>query len=318
MEEYIYDTQEVVIDSKVLRDKYVGRYDILEKVKKLLLVPGTELATTKQVAEYYSTRRTIQEKLMGLADNIISEETIQKVYQRHKDEFVEDGVVLKKANDFLNWNRIPGQRGSTTMMFYNGESMIISNGGTKVFPRRAILRVGMLLTGSDVAREVRTQILNIEGKTSNETKIQDINEEQQLLLNIGIAYASGNMDAILKATSAYNAFQKRHIKKLENDNKALSSSILEWEDRSKLNAGVRKLTSTIESNFGQVWCELYKNLQYKYGICLRSRGPAPYIQYIKESEWENVIKTFCAMCEAYNVSPTDMFQQTTPKITISD
>lgn len=201
MEEYMYDTQEEVIDSKALRDKYVGRYDILEKVKKLLLVPGTELATTKQVAEYYSTRRTVQEKLMGLADNIVTEETIQKVYQRHRDEFIEDGVVLKKANDFLNWNRIPGQRGSTTMMFCNGESMIISNSGTKVFPRRAILRVGMLLTGSDVAREVRTQILNIEEKTSDEIKTQDINEEQQLLLNIGIAYASGNVDAILKATT---------------------------------------------------------------------------------------------------------------------
>ena len=39
-----------------------------------------------------------------------------------------------------------------------------------------------------------------------------------------------------------------------------------------------------------------------------------FIQWVEESEWDNVIKTFCAMCEAYNQSPTEMFQQTTPEI----
>lgn len=214
MEEYMYDTQEEVIDSKALRDKYVGRYDILEKVKKLLLVPGTELATTKQVAEFYSTRRTVQEKLMGLADNIVTEETIQKVYQRNKDDFQNDGVVIMKAKDFSGWEKQPGQRGSTTMLFFNGESMVLSNSGTKVFPRKAILRVGMLLTGSDVASEVRSQLINIEDIAPQETKLRNINELQKLILNIGIAYASGNTDSVLKATTEYNAFQNKCIKNL--------------------------------------------------------------------------------------------------------
>lgn len=214
MEEYMYDTQEEVIDSKALRDKYVGRYDILEKVKKLLLVPGTELATTKQVAEYYSTRRTKEEKMMGLVDNIISEETIQKVYQRNKDDFQNDGVVIMKAKDFSDWEKQPGQRGSTTMLFSNGESMVLSNSGTKVFPRKAILRVGMLLTGSDVASEVRSQLINIEDMAPQETKLRNINELQKLILNIGIAYASGNTDSVLKATTEYNAFQNKCIKNL--------------------------------------------------------------------------------------------------------
>ena len=61
-----------------------------------------------------------------------------------------------------------------------------------------------------------------------------------------------------------------------------------------------------------MWNELYKNIQYKYGICVKQRGNAPYIQWIEKYEWDNVVKTFCAMCEAHEQSPTEMLQQTTP------
>ena len=66
-------------------------------------------------------------------------------------------------------------------------------------------------------------------------------------------------------------------------------------------------------HFSKIWNELYKNLQYKYRIYLKQRGGTPYIQWIDEDEWKNVLKVFCAMCEAYKQSPTEMFQQTTPK-----
>ena len=80
-----------------------------------------------------------------------------------------------------------------------------------------------------------------------------------------------------------------------------------------LNAGVRKLASVTKIYFGKMWNELYKNLQYKYGISLKRRGNQPYIQHIKQDEWKFVIMTFSAMCEAYGQSPRDMFQQVTPK-----
>lgn len=38
------------IDDKVLRDKSVEHYEVLEKVKELLLIPNTKWATQKQVA----------------------------------------------------------------------------------------------------------------------------------------------------------------------------------------------------------------------------------------------------------------------------
>lgn len=286
------------IDDRTLRDSSVSHYEVLEKVKKLLLIPGIKAMTLKQVAEYYE----------------VDPHTIEMICNRNADELESDGTCKMKVKDFLNSHcvRTEKQSYTTTFIYKNGVSVTMSNGGLKVFPRRAILRVGMLLRDSVIAKEVRTQLLNIEEKSPDKVKVQDINEEQKLMLNVGMAYASGNMEALMKATTEYNAFQNRHIEKLKNDNKALAEGVLEWKDRNKLNAGIRKLAAITGIHFSKMWNELYKNLQYKYGICLKQRGGTPYVQWIKESEWNNVMKTFCAMCEAYEQSPTEMFQQTTP------
>lgn len=293
------ETENPLLDNRQLRDKCIERYEVLNKVKELLLLPNN-LMTLKQVAEYYE----------------VEPHAIEMICSRNADELKSDGVCKMKVKDFLNSHYVRTEKQSYTTIFYyeNGITISMSNSGLKVFPRRAILRVGMLLRDSKIAKEVRTQLLNIEEKASTKTKIEDINEEQKILLNVGLAYASGDINAMLKATTEYNAFQNRHIEKLQNDNKALADGILEWKDRDKLNAGIRKLSAVTGIHFSKMWNELYKNLQYKYGICLKQRGGTPYVQWIKEHEWDNVIRTFCAMCEAYEQSPTEMFQQTTPKI----
>ncbi len=58
------------------------------------------------------------------------------------------------------------------------------------------------------------------------------------------------------------------------------------------------LAAKTQMYYGTLWNELYKNLQYKYGRCIKQRGEKPYLQWVRESEWSNVIKTFCAMCES--------------------
>ena len=291
------------IDDRILRDNAVGHYEVLEKVKELLLIPDIKAMTLKQVAEYYE----------------VDPHTIEMICNRNADELESDGTCKMKVKDFLNshYVRTEKQSYTTTFIYENGVSVTMSNGGLKVFPRRAILRVGMLLRDSVIAKEVRTQLLNIEEKSSNEVKVQDINEEQSLMLAVGMAVASGDANAVAVATTNLIAFKNRHIEKLKNDNKALVEGILEWKDRNKLNAGIRKLAAVTGIHFSKMWNELYKNLQYKYGICLKQRGGTPYVQWIKESEWDDVMKTFCAMCETYEQSPTEMFQQTTPTGTLA-
>ena len=289
-----------VISDRSKRDKCVGHYEVLERVKELLLLPGTELMSINNVADYYE----------------VSPQRIKDLYTQNKEEIDGDGTSLVKR-DFYNGSLIKKtsvekKQTSVTYTFEDGQIVTINNRGLKAFSKRAVLRIGMILQQSSVARCVRDQLLNIEEKSSDEAKVQDINEEQNLMLAVGMAVASGDANAVAVATTNLIAFKNRHIEKLKNDNKALAEGILEWRDRNKLNAGIRKLAAVTGIHFSKMWNELYKNLQYKYGICLKQRGGTPYVQWIKESEWDDVMKTFCAMCEAYEQSPTEMFQQTTP------
>lgn len=301
------------IEDRVLRDEAVKHYEVLEKVKELLLIPEMDCMTVEQLAEYYSSK-----------DCIVTSDGIRKLYSLHQDELDNDGVCIKSYKDFLSGNKFTLEKSSKGKVLLRHDYMDASsylieipNRGIRIFPRRAILRVGMLLRDSNIAKEVRTQLLNIEEKTEPEVKTKDINEEQKLALELGMSIASGNVEAITIASGKMMAFKNRHIAKLQNDNKALAGEILSWSDRKKLNAGVRQLAAITGIPFGNLWNELYKNLQYKYSICVKQRGGTPYIQWIEEEEWESVIKTFCAMCEAYEQSPTEMFQQTVPTSTLA-
>lgn len=287
---------ENIITDRNVRDKCVEHYEVLEKVKELLLISGTDYAVITQVADYYET---------GL-------EAIASLVKDNREELLEDGLVNASGQE------TKGILAKSSKNFANKRGYFVCDGikfnhrNNLLFPRRAILRIGMMLRDSEVAKEVRTQLLNIEEKTSDESKTHDIDEEQSLMLSVGMAVASGDAASVAVASAKLIEFKNRHIQKLENDNKALAEGILEWKDRNKLNAGIRKLSSVTGIHFSKMWNELYKNLQYKYGICLKQRGGTPFIQWIKETEWADVLKTFCAMCEAYGQSPTEMFQQTTP------
>lgn len=294
-----------VISDRSIRDKCVGHYEVLERVKELLLLPGTELMSIEQVADYYE----------------VSIDHIKSLYGLNREEIDGDGTEMIPRGFYngsvINPTSVEQKQTSVTYTFENGQIVTINNRGLKAFSKRAVLRIGMILQQSSIAKEVRTQLLNIEEKSSDEVKVQDINEEQSLMLAVGMAVASGDANAVAVATTNLIAFKNRHIEKLKNDNKALAEGILEWKDRNKLNAGIRKLAAVTGIHFSKMWNELYKNLQYKYGICLKQRGGTPYVQWIKESEWDDVMKTFCAMCEAYEQSPTEMFQQTTPTGTLA-
>ena len=294
-----------VISDRSIRDKCVGHYEVLERVKELLLLPGTELMSIEQVADYYE----------------VSIDHIKSLYGLNREEIDGDGTEMIPRGFYngsvINPTSVEQKQTSVTYTFENGQIVTINNRGLKAFSKRAVLRIGMILQQSSIAKEVRTQLLNIEEKSSDEVKVHDINEEQSLMLAVGMAVASGDANAVAVATTNLIAFKNRHIEKLKNDNKALAEGILEWKDRNKLNAGIRKLAAVTGIHFSKMWNELYKNLQYKYGICLKQRGGTPYVQWIKESEWDDVMKTFCAMCEAYEQSPTEMFQQTTPTDTLA-
>jgi hypothetical protein len=130
-------TELAFVESKSLRDHQLATVshdrsvEILNRVKSIYfsLWQGIGTATTGQIAEFYE----------------VSQDVVQKALQRHRDEFIDDGLKtlrgkqLKDAADTLS---IPSKTSQFT-----------------IWNPRSALRLGMLLRDSLVAKTVRTSLL---------------------------------------------------------------------------------------------------------------------------------------------------------------
>lgn len=327
------EKETAIIESKELRDKLISREEVLDKVKQLFLLPRLNLMTVQQIADYYE----------------VPAQTVHKCYQRSKKEFDLDGTTSVSPGIF-NANFLHGQnvhkentddsttnslgisvvsssQGKTTYDI-DGTKLDIPNRGIRLFPRRAVLRFGMLLKGSRIASEVRTQLLNIEEKTAPETKVSDIEEEKSLIVQNLDAIAGANTEDILKAMAGYIAFKNRHIEELKKenaavreenaavkeDNRLLAKEALTWEERPALSKAVRILAKRSGCGYGRAWAELYDELLYKNHINLRARKSrrkkaTTVVEVIKENEWPLVLQSFAAICCNYGISPSDVLHK---------
>lgn len=310
-------TETKLIDNKQLREQYISRVDVLDKVKELLVLPQLECMTTQQVANYYE----------------VPVETIRSQYKENHDEFDSDGCITKTPPDFKNLNgfkstvkKMEQQNGKLLIMIDDNTTIVIPNRGIRVFPKRAILRMGMLLRDSPIAKEVRTQLLNITEnveKEQPELLTKEIETEQGLYMNIGKAFATGDLMEFAKATKELTDYQNRHIIELENKNKELSAEkeilaadILKWSDRASANKLIRTLSGYLRKSFGETYGIIYKELLYKYHINIKARGDKPWIQHLKDSEWSYLYKIVAALCETNSISITKLFKEA--KIDVSD
>lgn len=333
-------TQASFLESKELRDGAMERIEVLSKVKQLFLLPGLDCMTVKQLADYYE----------------VDVETIKKQYQRNKDELDSDGACLKTIADFkiLNGTLCPiknlaQQNGKMTVTFKDNLEIIVPNRGIKCFPKRAILRMGMLLRGSEIAKEVRTQLLNTFEHSTEQQRTAEIDEETALLNGIGQAFGTGSGIEILQACMQLDCYRKRYIQEIEqnnidlvqenkkiikqkeeieNTNKALAAenhilatNILKWTDRASANRIVRVLASkAFHGDFKMAYNIIYKELLYKFGINTNKRSTydnrkKPKISYIQENEWICFYKVIIALCEQNNINAQRLFKDA--KIDIS-
>lgn len=302
-------TSESMVDNHDLRNELIARTEVLDKVKKLLLIPEMNCMTIRQVADYYE----------------VDFDTLRKCYMRNRLEIDADGVVTKTPaifKEILNGTSCPiknfeQQNGKLVIQIDGNTRLEIPNRGIKCFSKRAILRIGMLLRDSKIAQEVRTQLLNIVEHTAEEKPellTQDIDDEEKLQAAIGKAFATGDIMEFATAAQAYTAFQRRHIDRIETSNKLLTAEVLHISDRKMFNRVMRKFASTLHISFGVAFSMLYKQLSYRYGIDLKKRGDrkTPYIQYIKDDEWDKVQKVIVAILEKYNVNVKEFFESCSP------
>jgi hypothetical protein len=130
-----------LVESRTLRSRHLERTNVLDKVKGLATLPGNEFATVKQVAEFFE----------------VSPQTVGSV--------VEDNRVELEANGYrtLTGSELNPLKGSS----YVG----LRARSLAVFSRIAVLNVGMLLTESEVARQVRAYLLAVEATATTEHKV---------------------------------------------------------------------------------------------------------------------------------------------------
>lgn len=137
------------------RNQLIDRVEVLSKVKSLFLIPGIEMMSTKMVADFFE----------------VSLNTLNTTYRRNKEEIDADGVIKLKVVDIrkkylvqnerdkIVMKEVKGKAGFMTLDF-DGRIVEFPNAGSNYFSPRAVLRIGMLLRDSEVAKEVRTQLLN--------------------------------------------------------------------------------------------------------------------------------------------------------------
>jgi len=142
----------VLIESRTMRDQHVYRDEVLEKVKAVTFITEDFEMTLQSAADYYE----------------VSVETIRTVVKRHRVEF----------NDYGEMRLLKGK-----LLREFKEGLVQDEPDIKAAPsltllnRRGLLRLGMLLTDSEVAKTVRNYLLNIEEVSDEEQKRWAIERE---------------------------------------------------------------------------------------------------------------------------------------------
>lgn len=169
----------VLIESKTMRDQHVYRDEVLEKVKIIPTLPNTFEVTLQMAADYYE----------------VPYDTIKSVIKRNRKEFNEYGEIRILKGQPLRDFKTQVQLGPELT---NAPSLTLVN-------RRGLLRIGMMLTESEIAKSVRNYLLNIEeisdeeqrrwaiereiGKRERRQLTDAIQEFYEATSNTGIEYA---------------------------------------------------------------------------------------------------------------------------------
>ncbi|MFD7660999.1 hypothetical protein [Streptomyces sp. NPDC059788] len=132
----------VLTESRTMRAQTAGRVEVLDKVKALALLPDGVHADIPSVASYYE----------------VDVDAIESVIRRNRDELADNGLRVLRGEEYRAFV-------SVNLTDANPKARSLT-----VLSRRTILNVGQLLTDSDVARRVRTYLLEVEEAAAPEAR----------------------------------------------------------------------------------------------------------------------------------------------------
>lgn len=283
------EINEGIITDSAVREKLAEHIEVLDRAGKLLTMPKVNMATTEQVAEFFN----------------VPYQTINSLVDRNKEELKSDGVRrfslqdLKIAGCDVQNVGLPGKVG---VMEENGSYIVVSNRGIRLFPKRSVLRVAMLLTGSEVAKAVRTALLNLTEKVTEKAPqiIDEINQEMvaekgETLMLMAHLFAGGDMTGFIEQTMAMNKWftgkiveARTAVRELTSANEALGEANeslgtvnrmllkeeLPWKPRTALVAIIRacNMARGLATNkMNLTYDEFYRTLAYREAIDVKKR-----------------------------------------------
>ena len=195
-----------LLENKTEREKLIDKIEVLDKVKKLILLPFGDFMTIKQLADYYE---------VGL-------ETINSLVKDNREELESNGMKLYKGNelcksDVMSFKDFTKNRANYKFYDGNGNELSVGGKGIQLFIRRAILNVGMLLRDSEVAKQIRYELLNMsENKQTINEETTKIDKEKLLMLDI--MCAKDDMEQML-AMNKYKRYKDEQQSKIEEEKK---------------------------------------------------------------------------------------------------
>ena len=307
------------------RKQFANRIEVLEKVKAILAVPQLCMATTEQVADYFA----------------VPVDTIRSVYRRNKEELDANGAVLltpKQIEERKLQNALSVQDTRGTKLYcVNDVYFTMNNRGARFFPPRAILCIAMMLRDSEVASEIRTQLLNLVETAPIEMKVANAQAQEDAMLQFARAMMQGDSVSIAQAVKDMMALkdhtiaaQAASIKKLSGEktvleekntdlskrndaltasNKMLADGVSAWSPSRTTNAIIRKIGKTIYGGkYGRAWNEFYRELKYQTGISLtqRNNGRDSDLSAVRDEEWPDVMRTVASIAYRYCIDVVDV------------
>ncbi|MDG5773902.1 phage antirepressor KilAC domain-containing protein [Mycolicibacterium fortuitum] len=120
-------------EARAQRDALAGRTDVLDRVGVLRCLPDDMHVTTTEAANFYA----------------VDVDLVRYHLKANRDEFDSDGYRV------INRGEFESEFGSLSNLDPRARSV-------GLFPRRAVLRLGMLLRDSEAARQVRDYLLDAE------------------------------------------------------------------------------------------------------------------------------------------------------------
>jgi len=283
---------EELLTNRELRDANMDKVYVLEKVKKLMTISSTDFVTTQMVANYYE----------------VTDEAIRKITKINMDEFLSDGMRKIHPSDFLTQQKlvqnISKKRGAVTFDFNDGSTITIPNLGMRIYPKRAVLRIGMLLQQSEIAKAVRTALLD----KTEDNSIETVSTDVQMLVNTVNELKSLLADS-LKVISADRAvfsdiMNKQHkmivdlveksqtMSKFKDITPEKNMDVVSWKQN--INELLNVVSDETRREKNMVLSDAYKMMKSLYGIDI-NLYQREYHATIKTPRVPSMFDTICWM-----------------------